>query len=330
LRFKRRQKREHERDAEEDYRIFFATDIHGSDRCFRKFLAAAGVYEASALILGGDFAGKAIVPIVRLDSGKWRVTFQGAERDIEDDDVATVEAQIAFTGLYPRRCDNDEWTRLRDDQDYRGGVFGELIQEQVTRWCDLACDRLPADVECIITPGNDDPLAIDSVLADARRIECPERSVTKLGPVWLASLGSTNRTPWNTEREFSEEELCRQIKEMLKDADDGRPLVFNFHCPPYDSGLDTVAKLDSDLRPITERGVPIEEPVGSTAVREAILRYKPTVGLHGHIHEARGAQRVGTSYCLNPGSDYASGVLQGAIVDVSSEGDYLGHMLTTG
>ena len=38
-------------------RIYFATDIHGSDRCFRKFLAAAESYEADALVLGGDIAG---------------------------------------------------------------------------------------------------------------------------------------------------------------------------------------------------------------------------------------------------------------------------------
>src|ERR1700683_4315308 len=45
-------------------RIFFATDIHGSDRCFRKFLAAATVYQADVLILGGDIAGKGLVPVV--------------------------------------------------------------------------------------------------------------------------------------------------------------------------------------------------------------------------------------------------------------------------
>src|SRR6478752_9172735 len=46
-------------------RIFFATDVHGSDRCFRKFLNAADAYDANVLVLGGDVAGKAIVPIRR-------------------------------------------------------------------------------------------------------------------------------------------------------------------------------------------------------------------------------------------------------------------------
>ena len=50
-------------------RIFFATDVHGSERCFRKFLAAATVYEAEVLLLGGDVAGKGLVP----DPGRERL-----------------------------------------------------------------------------------------------------------------------------------------------------------------------------------------------------------------------------------------------------------------
>ncbi|MCL6544390.1 MAG: nickel-dependent hydrogenase large subunit, partial [Bryobacteraceae bacterium] len=45
-------------------RIFFSTDIHGSDVCFRKFLSCAKHLQADALILGGDLTGKMVVPIV--------------------------------------------------------------------------------------------------------------------------------------------------------------------------------------------------------------------------------------------------------------------------
>jgi Icc-related predicted phosphoesterase len=48
-------------------RLFFATDLHGSEVCFRKFLAAAKVYEPDVLILGGDFAGKGLVPAQHRD-----------------------------------------------------------------------------------------------------------------------------------------------------------------------------------------------------------------------------------------------------------------------
>jgi len=317
-------------DGGPKYRIFFATDIHGSDRCFRKFLAAGNAYRANALILGGDVAGKAIVPIVRERADAFRIIFQGEERVVTASEVPDVRAQIAFTGLYPHDCDQVEHDQLRDDLAYRDRLFARVISEQVDGWCGLAAERLAPEMRCIITPGNDDPVAIDRTLMSAEKVECPERTVVEVGPVWLASLGSTNRTPWDTEREFDEGELRVQIDEMLAGCDDGRPLVFNFHCPPYDSGLDTAAKLDANLSPITQNGVPVEGPVGSTAVRDAIWAYKPTVGLHGHIHEARGAQRVGSTYCFNPGSDYSSGVLHGAIVDLTADGQYAGHLLTTG
>lgn len=312
------------------YRIFFATDIHGSDRCFRKFLAAAKVYRANALILGGDIAGKALVPIVQEGPDQFRIVFQGTDRLVAAEEIPDVRAQIEFTGLYPYDCDRAEHDRLRDDIPYREELFARLISQQVEGWCNLAAERLAPDVRCVITPGNDDPVAIDPTLAGSTKVESPERTVVELGPVWLASLGNTNRTPWDTEREYDEAELHDQIADMLAGFDDGRPLIFNFHCPPYDSGLDIATKLDADLRPVTQNGVPLEIPVGSAAVREAIEAYRPSAGLHGHIHEARGAQRIGSTYCFNPGSDYSSGVLHGLIIDVTPDGQYADHLLTAG
>ena len=50
-------------------RLFYATDVHGSDRCFTKFVNAGRFYSADALLLGGDITGKAIVPMRRQDGG---------------------------------------------------------------------------------------------------------------------------------------------------------------------------------------------------------------------------------------------------------------------
>ena len=70
--------------------------------------------------------------------------------------------------------------------------------------------------------------------------------------------------------------------------------------------------------------------MGSHAVREAIKRYQPVVGLHGHIHESRGAQKIGRTLCVNPGSDYSSGVLRGAVIDIAQDGSCLDFLLTRG
>jgi Icc-related predicted phosphoesterase len=312
------------------YRCFFATDIHGSDRCFRKFLAAAHVYEADALILGGDIAGKAIVPVCRADGGDLEFSYLGERRRVAAREAEEGLRPLRAAGLYPKLCSPEDLQRLRVDAPLREQLFEELIVQQVRSWCQLASARLDQRIRCVITPGNDDPLAIDDALTEDSRVECPEGELLELGPIILASLGDVNRTPWDTPREFDEPELARRIDEVLSPVSGDQKLVLNFHCPPYDSGLDTAAKLDDDLRPVVQHGQVVQVPVGSTAVRKAIERYGPVVGLHGHIHESPGACRLGRTTCLNPGSDYGSGVLKGAVVQFDVEGNYLGHLLTTG
>lgn len=311
------------------YRYFFATDIHGSDRCFRKFLAAASVYNAQALILGGDIAGKAIVPIRVVGAGRYEYTAHGETTRFDADALEQIKLNIAFSGFYPHVCDPDEYKQLVSEPRLRDELFTDLIAAQVRGWRKLAAERLPPDVRCIITPGNDDPLAIDPVLEEAGRTECPEGELVRLGPTALASLGYTNPTPWNTERELDEEELGKRIDKILEGAN-STPVMLNFHCPPYDTGLDTVQKLDADFRPVVAKGVRVEIPVGSTAVRGAITRYQPVVGLHGHVHECKAVARLGHTVCINPGSVYGSGWLQGAVVDVDENGQYVSHVLTSG
>jgi Icc-related predicted phosphoesterase len=312
------------------FRYFFATDIHGSDRCFRKFLAAARVYEADALVLGGDIVGKGIIPVVDCGDALWQVTFQGEDRVLAGAEVDEVEDAIRFCGLYPWRTTEDGNRRLREDQAFADQLFLDLMTSQVSAWCALASDRLPDDIICLVTPGNDDPYAIDAILAQADRVDCPEGQLMQVGPLCVGSLGNTNATPWHTDREYDEVCLASQIDAMLATRDGNGPLLFNFHCPPYNTGLDTVTKLDSELRPVFEQGRPVDIPVGSTAVRDAIAQYRPALGLHGHVHESKAARQLGTTLCLNPGSDYSSGVLAGVLVDVDASGEVLAHVFTTG
>src|SRR6266436_60705 len=75
-------------------RIFFATDVHGSDVCFRKFLAAAKVYEADVLLLGGDFAGKGLVPVLRNGDGSLQAELDRHEVTVPADGWAQLTADI--------------------------------------------------------------------------------------------------------------------------------------------------------------------------------------------------------------------------------------------
>jgi uncharacterized protein len=315
--------------GERALRLFFATDVHGSDRCYRKFLNAAQAYDATVLVLGGDVAGKAIVPIRRDGdtlTAEWRgelVTVPAAEKQKLVDDVN-------IYGFYAVEMDAPEVERIAADTAYREEVFRREIKVQLEGWCELAGERLPGDVRCIITPGNDDPVEIDAVLEAAEKVECPERQLCDLGPALLASIGDTTPTPWDTEREYPEDVLAERIAAIVEPAPDGAAMIFNFHNPPYNSGLDTAAELDDQLRPVIRGGRPSFIPVGSKAVREAISKYQPTVGLHGHIHESRAAQKIGQSLCLNPGSDYSEDLLRGVIVDIADDGSCLDFLFTAG
>ncbi len=310
-------------------RLYFVTDIHGSDRCFRKFLAGAQHYEADAIVLGGDIAGKGLVPI-RSHNGTLSATVRGEAVTVPPSDDGRLRAEINQLGFYSIVGDDAEMDRLEADHAYRDAAFERAIVEQIEGWCRLAEERLDPRVRCIITPGNDDPKAIDPVLKAAPRIESPEGELCELGPVLLASCGDVTPTPWNTEREYSEEDLQKRLERILDPAPAGSKLVFNFHNPPYGSGLDFAAELDSQLLPVIRGGRPSIIPVGSKAVREVVKRRQPVVGLHGHIHESKGAQKIGATMCLNPGSDYAADVLRGVIVDLASDGSFIDFLFTAG
>jgi uncharacterized protein len=311
-------------------RIFFATDLHGSDVCFRKFLAAAKVYEANVLLLGGDFAGKGLVPVLRDGGGSLRAEIDGNQLTVPAEGWDKLAADINRRGFYAAQLEPEELAELRADAAALDRLFRGEIAAQAARWCKLAADRLDPAVRCVITPGNDDPVDADPVYAADERVEFPSATVCDLGPVAMASLGVVPFTPWSTERECSEEDLAKLISELMDSLPAGRQCIMNFHCPPYGTGLDDAPELDATLKPVIRGGRPSIVPVGSHAVRNAIKKYQPPVSLHGHIHESRGVQRLGRTLCLNPGSDYSSGVLRGAVVDIAEDGSCLDFLLTTG
>jgi uncharacterized protein len=145
----------------------------------------------------------------------------------------------------------------------------------------------------------------------------------------LVSMGWTNPTPWDTFREAPEEELTPRIDAVAELVPDMERAIFNFHAPPYGTGLDEAPALDSTLRPI--HGGAVMKPVGSKAVRDAIVRYQPMLSVHGHIHESRGVKKMGRTLAINPGSVYGDGVLQGALLDLNAKkGKVTKYLLVNG
>lgn len=298
--------------------IFFATDIHGSERCFMKFVNAAKFYQANILILGGDITGKALVPIVRRN-GSYHASFLGqnalltTEKELED-----FEKQVRHAGAYPHRTTPDEMAVLEADRSLVDALFTRLMVESVQRWCEIAEERLKGtDVRCYIDAGNDDEPEIVAVLKQASYVEMPEGRVVQIDDEHeMVSAGFANTTPWNAPRDIPDEDLAALIESMARKLQAPERAVFNIHVPPYATGLDVAPLLDENLKPIIVGGDISTGPVGSKAVRAAIERYQPLVSLHGHVHESRAVGKLGRTICINPGSEYGDGILRAALVNL--------------
>ena len=311
-------------------RIFFATDIHGSDVCWRKFLNAGTFHKADVLVMGGDMTGKAMVPITGSGSS-WRVTLQEQEHVLEGEEtVAAMEKRIQDRGYYPIRLSPDEMAAWQDDQALVDARFKQEMLDQVTRWMALADERLAGkSIRCIVSPANDDMFEIDPIIDAAKLVELGESNLIQLGGFAMVSTGWANPTPWKTFRELPEDELRTRIDGLVKEVGDRQRSIFNFHAPPYGSNLDNAPKIGEDLRYVSGGQALI--PVGSKAIRDAILEYGPALSLHGHIHEGRGAVKLGRTLAVNPGSTYEDGVLQAAIVDLDEKkGEVKRYLLING
>lgn len=306
--------------ASQQLALYSTSDIHGSERCFLKFVNAAKFYNVNTLILGGDLTGKVLVPIVEVD-GHWEMTFLGRHEVLRTlEEVAEAEKRIRFNGFYPYRCTPDELARMEADRAYADRVFRQVMRDSVERWVRLAEERLRGTgVRCFVMPGNDDEFEIDEVLAGSDVVVNPDGAIVEIDGYQMLSLAWANPTPWKSPRELPEEELAARIERLARELDPSLPVIFNLHCPPYDSTLDSAPQLREDLSVVMVGGQPNMVPVGSRAVREAIERYQPVVSLHGHIHESRGAVRIGRTLCINPGSAYGEGVLHGALVRLEND-----------
>jgi uncharacterized protein len=311
-------------------KIFFATDIHGSEVCWRKFLNAAAFYKADMVILGGDVTGKVMVPIVA-DGGHWKVTVRGQAYTLEtQQELEDIQRQIRNSGSYPAIVSPDELQHLSQEEGAVDRRFTAEMTQSLDRWLDMADGKLRGgDIPCILNGGNDDIWEIDDIIEQSPCVSFAEGKVLDLGGFHLVSMGWTNPTPWDTFREAPEDELAEKIEAVAGRVPDMERTIFNFHAPPYGTGLDEAPALDDQLRPT--HGGAVMKPVGSKAVRDAILKHQPMLSVHGHIHESRGVKRMGRTLAINPGSVYGDGVLQGAVLDLNAKkGKVARYLLVNG
>jgi Icc-related predicted phosphoesterase len=311
-------------------RLFFATDIHGSDICWSKFLNAGKFYGVDVLILGGDMTGKAVVPFIHQGGKKYKVTLLEQEFQITNEDELTdMVKRVRSRGYYPYLTSPEEIAELEKDPQRVNQIFLQEVLKVVQQWMELADKKLNGSgMKVYCCPGNDDMDEVDEIIRASRHVIHAEGQVIPLDDTHeMIASGWSNRTPWDTHREEDEDQLSARYEAMIARLKDPRNAVFNIHVPPYKSGLDEAPELDEHLRP--KMAGQALKPVGSTALRKAIEKTQPLLGLHGHIHEGRGATRIGKTLCINPGSMYEQGTLLGAIV-VLGKHKIENYVLTSG
>lgn len=318
-------------------RVFYATDVHGSERTWKKFINAAKFYGADVLVMGGDVMGKLAIPIIREAGGTWRATIHGrVERVASAEEVQRLRQRIGDLGFYDVEMDEDEYRATQADPDAVEQLFVRLAKERLAHWIDLAETRLAGTgVKVYATGGNDD---LTEVMATLDRpdtqafVACEDRVVAIDDEHVMVSMPYVNPTPWNTPREAEEPELAAKIDAVVAGIGEHRNVIFNFHAPPKDSTLDTCPMLDATTDPpsqIVRGGQPVLYGAGSTAIRRAVETYQPLLGLHGHIHESQATARLGRTLCVNPGSEYGEGVLRGCLITLR-DGKVDGFQMTAG
>ena len=317
-------------------RLFFATDLHGSERTYRKFINAGKFYKVDILVMGGDITGKLLIPVIKEGSG-YRATLQGrTEHFSSEAELTGLLERLGTLGFYHKIMDEDEFRATQSAPAAIDALFHELARKRLEAWVDLAESRLKGTgIQCFVTGGNDDdPEVLQGMHRSGTEsfFACEGQVVALDDKHTMISVGFSTPTPWKTPREITEEKLGEIIEDVVSKVPELDKTIFNFHDPPFDSTLDTCPMLDWSTdppQPIVKAGQLVMHGAGSQSVRWAIEKYQPLLGLHGHIHESQAAARIGRTLCVNPGSEYGEGMLRGCLVTFA-EGKIEGFQMTSG
>ena len=296
-------------------RILFATDMHGSGVVWRKFLNASSMLKVDVAICGGDLTGKMIVPVVQ-QNGKYAYYFMGENHMIDSSQLKKAFKDIKGIGYYPYLTNESEYEKMSKNPEKVDQVFHEVMISTLKSWLDLIPQKVSSEIRVVVCPGNDDRFPVDDLVNNHKSVINGEEKVIEVDDSHeMISCGWVNPSPWKTSREEEEDKLEERLEKYISHLKNMESAIFNFHAPPYQTKLDEAPLLDDDLNPVIQGGRVVMVPVGSKAVRKMIKKYQPFLGLHGHIHEAAGSMKIGKTHCVNPGSEYAEGILRAFLIE---------------
>ena len=308
------------RKKETQTRILFATDMHGSEGVWRKFLNCSAMLKVNVAICGGDLTGKMIVPVVERKDGKYAYYHMGKTHLIDSTGVEKAIKDIRGIGYYPYSTNESEYEEMTKNPKKVDEVFHEVMTSTMKKWLDLIPEKVTSETRIVVCPGNDDRSPVDDIVNSHKDVINGEGKVIEIDDSHeMISCGWVNPSPWKTTREEEDDKLEERLERYISQVKNMESAIFNFHAPPYQTKLDEAPLLDKNLNPIIQGGSVVMVPVGSKAVKKMIEKYQPFLGLHGHIHEASGSMKIGKTYCVNPGSEYAEGILRAFLIEFKGD-----------
>jgi len=312
-------------------KVLLVSDLHGSNAAYMKLSNVPQFYGVKDVIFAGDLLGKALVPII--DMGDH---YEANGEKIKKGNIEDAIKRIRNAGQYPFMTSIDEYEKIREDRSYMERLFKDIAINELDRVLNIIEERFrKAGARLYIMPGNDDyPETIDVLNKHRSEVLIPiEGEAASIGDYSIIGLGYSNKTPWNTPREMSEDELWQSLDKLMNGVDDPRRTIVAVHVPPIDTSIDLAPRLTSDMRPIIRGGEVEMMHVGSIAVRKILETYAPIIGLHGHIHESGGVDYVESKESripvLNAGSEYNFGVLRGILIQIDN-GKLINYLPTKG
>ncbi len=152
---------------------------------------------------------------------------------------------------------------------------------------DACVQKLAFLGEFYILQGNSDYPALVEMNLSQKNAKILHKKVIRVGDYEIIGSGGATTGLINYSA-FSEAQFERNLREVFASAQ-GSPnhQILVTHDPPYNTALDL------NLR---------KEHVGSSSVRHIIEEKQPLLALCGHIHEARGIEKINNTTCVNAGA----------------------------
>ena len=133
-------------------------------------------------------------------------------------------------------------------------------------------------------PGNCDPPSLAEI--NLKNARCIHDSCEAYDNVMFAGVGGGPISPFNTPFEMAEDQIMKVLNRSFEQCQPKPWLILVSHTPPKNTKLDVAFS---------------GEHVGSSSVRQFIEDKQPSIVFCGHIHEARGIDRIGNTVIVNSG-----------------------------